>query len=180
MLGDLMTDSKAPRDEKFRELVGIAVGEASTLFHGKDGVFDTRRANKIADRICEAFEQMKRERDDFKRGFELMKLSNNEFRAKVEQLEKGAIPSHERMNNHLREAIEDLEKQLTAERAKSQRLVEALDNCCAQIERPLSMHDACAKLAKIEDIAHAAIAAHGAGRNPKLGKYEPKVGTKLK
>lgn len=47
-----MSEQKA-----LREIVGEAVGEASTLFMGEDGVFDTDRASKIVDRILGAIDR---------------------------------------------------------------------------------------------------------------------------
>lgn len=45
----------------FKELVGIAIGEASTLFKNESNVFDTRRAEVIVNRIALPYEQIYRQ-----------------------------------------------------------------------------------------------------------------------
>ena len=46
--------------DKFRELVGIAIGEASMCWSEiPNGIFDSTRAKKLVDRICNHYDRKK-------------------------------------------------------------------------------------------------------------------------
>ncbi len=88
-------------ENKFRELIGISIGEASMCWsETPSGVFDSTRAKEISDKLIAAVEQLKAELAYYKNGTQIKEVHYDE-------------PTHIiAENNKLCEQVKDYEQAL--------------------------------------------------------------------